>query len=149
MACNELKRLGSKWFGVGRGGLEWDRVGWSGLERNSTKPEVLRFYWYFLISYFEVLSRLATREAARVYQFITNNHASFHFWWKENLLNHQKVSKYYEHDCRQEVLSWTDCFDFFDKIYSKKIFSIQNRKSESHDRIQHVWICLYAKFYVK
>ena len=34
-----------------------------------------------------------------VYHFITNNHASFHFWWKENLLNHQKVWKYYKHNC--------------------------------------------------
>ena len=25
----------------------------------------------------------------------------FHLWWKENLLNHQKVSEYYEHDCLQ------------------------------------------------
>ena len=32
--------------------------------------------------------------------FINNNHASFHFWWKENLVKHQKVSKYYENDCR-------------------------------------------------
>ena len=32
-------------------------------------------------------------------QFITNNHALFHLWWKENLLNHQKVSKYYVHGC--------------------------------------------------
>ena len=23
----------------------------------------------------------------------------FHLWWKENLLNNQKISKYYEHDC--------------------------------------------------
>ena len=27
--------------------------------------------------------------------FISNNRASFHLWW-----NHQKVSKYYEKDCR-------------------------------------------------
>ena len=31
--------------------------------------------------------------------FITNNHASFHLWWKENLVKHQKVSKYCDHDC--------------------------------------------------
>ena len=30
---------------------------------------------------------------------ITNNHASFHLWWKGNLLNHQKVPEYYELDC--------------------------------------------------
>ena len=49
---------------------------------------------------FEVLICAATREATFIYQFITNNHASFHFWLKENLLNHQKVTKYYELDCR-------------------------------------------------
>ena len=32
--------------------------------------------------------------------FISNNHPSFHLWWKENLVKHQKVSKYYETDCR-------------------------------------------------
>ena len=32
--------------------------------------------------------------------FITNNHASFHLWGKENLVKHQKVSKYYDHDYR-------------------------------------------------
>ena len=29
---------------------------------------------------------------------ITNNHASFHLWLKENLIKHQKVSKYYDVD---------------------------------------------------
>ena len=43
-------------------------------------------------------------EATRIYQFITNNHASFHLWWKEKLLNHQKVSNYHEHDCLQNFL---------------------------------------------
>ena len=33
-----------------------------------------------------------------------NNHASFHLWRKENLLNHQNVSKYYEHGCLQNFL---------------------------------------------
>ena len=28
--------------------------------------------------------------------FITNNHELFHLWWKKNLLNHQKFSKYYK-----------------------------------------------------
>ena len=31
--------------------------------------------------------------------FITNNHASFHLWWKENLVKYQEVSKYFDHDC--------------------------------------------------
>ena len=37
-------------------------------------------------------------------QFITNNHASFHLCWTENLLNHEKVSKYYEYDCLQNFI---------------------------------------------
>ena len=32
--------------------------------------------------------------------FIANNRVSFHLWWKENLVRHQKVSKHYENDCR-------------------------------------------------
>ena len=32
--------------------------------------------------------------------FITNNNqASFHLWWKENLVKQQKLSKYYVHGC--------------------------------------------------
>ena len=31
--------------------------------------------------------------------FITNNQPLFQLWWKENLVKHQKVSKYYDHDC--------------------------------------------------
>ena len=31
--------------------------------------------------------------------FITNNHELFHLWWKKNLLNHQKFSKYYKRCC--------------------------------------------------
>ena len=31
--------------------------------------------------------------------FIRDNCASFHLWWKENLVKHQKVSKYSENDC--------------------------------------------------
>ena len=31
--------------------------------------------------------------------FISNSRPSCHFWWKENLVKHQKVSKYYENDC--------------------------------------------------
>ena len=32
--------------------------------------------------------------------FTSNNPASFHLWWKENLVKHQKVSKYYQNYCR-------------------------------------------------
>ena len=37
--------------------------------------------------------------------FITNNHASIHLSLeKKKMLNYQKVSKYYEHDCLQNFL---------------------------------------------
>ena len=36
--------------------------------------------------------------------FINNNHASFHFWWKENSVMYQKISKYYIHDCLQNFV---------------------------------------------
>ena len=39
--------------------------------------------------------------------FISYNRPSFHLWWKENLVNHRKVSKYYETDCRSRL----DVFD--------------------------------------
>ena len=32
--------------------------------------------------------------------FISNNCPSFHLWWKENLVKHWKVSKYYKTNCR-------------------------------------------------
>ena len=31
--------------------------------------------------------------------FISNNHASFRFWCRENLVKYQKASKHYENDC--------------------------------------------------
>ena len=36
---------------------------------------------------------------------ISNNRALFHLRWKKNLVKHQKVSKYDENDCLQNVLS--------------------------------------------
>ena len=32
--------------------------------------------------------------------FVSSNRASFHLWLKKNMVKHQKVSKYYENDCR-------------------------------------------------
>ena len=36
--------------------------------------------------------------------FIINNPPLFHLWWKEHLVKHQKVSKYYEPDSLQIFL---------------------------------------------
>ena len=38
--------------------------------------------------------------------FISNNCASFYLLWQEKLVKHQKVSKYYENDCRLGHLLW-------------------------------------------
>ena len=35
--------------------------------------------------------------------FITNNRASFHLWWKENLIKHQKVPQHYFYDCSYKI----------------------------------------------
>ena len=43
-----------------------------------------------------MLSPSATREATCIYLFNTNNQALLHLWWKENLVKHQKFSKYYD-----------------------------------------------------
>ena len=65
---------------------------------------ILLSFEIFLISpnllRFQVLTRSASPEATCIYHFIANNHASFHLCEKENLVKHQKVSKYYNLDQR-------------------------------------------------
>ena len=51
-----------------------------------------------------MLSRWATPEATQTNQFITNNHASFHLWPKENLVKHEKFSQYYVLGCLRNFL---------------------------------------------
>ena len=61
-------------------------------------------FWDFpdICQFPKILSRLATSETTLTYHLITNHHAPFHLRWKGNVLNHQKVSKWYEHDCRKK-----------------------------------------------
>ena len=49
--------------------------------------------------------------------FISNNRASAHLWWKENLVKHQRVTKYYENDCRK-----------FGFLKYKEFFNLRARK---------------------
>ena len=37
--------------------------------------------------------------------FITNNDTQSHLWEKKNSVKHQKVSKYYDHDCWEEKIA--------------------------------------------
>ena len=76
--------------------------------------------------------------------FISNNCASFQFWLKENLVEHEKVSKYYENDCRYQISVWTGNSDFIDQICQKRVFPVENRKSEHRHWILRIRIGLGA-----
>ena len=61
----------------------------------SDRKVILGSFEIFLIFPKQVLKQ-------RVYtMFITNNHVLFYLWRKEHLVKHEKVSKNYDHDCRQ------------------------------------------------
>ena len=49
-------------------------------------------------SFPKILSRQVVRQLANT-MLISKNRLLFHLWWKESLVKHQKVSKYYETDC--------------------------------------------------
>ena len=72
--------------------------------------EVLRSSWYFLISkdpksyvIWQLVRKLVDT------MFITNNPDFSHLWRKENLINHQNVSKYYDQDCSIYLLKLYKC----------------------------------------
>ena len=73
--------------------------------------------------------------------FITNNHASFHLWWKENLLKYQKVSKYYVHNCSSHIIE-SDDEDIIQHLEEEasnavltNIFGEESSDSDSEDDI--------------
>ena len=56
--------------------------------------------------------------------FISNNRASFHWWWKENLVKHQRASKYYENDCRITSKNRPSLLDnIFINTHDKEVYS--------------------------
>ena len=73
--------------------------------------------------------------------FISDNRKSFHLWWKENLVKHQKVSKYYKNDCR---LKWLN----FGPNLPKKGYK-WNSKSKHQHWILRTWTSLGTKFQPK
>ena len=60
--------------------------------------------------------------------FISKHCASFHLWGKENLVKHQKVSKYYENDCecifKCEKIKMKFAKNTKKRIFKQKRFSI-------------------------
>ena len=55
--------------------------------------------------------------------FISNNRASFYLWGKENLVKNQKVSIYYETDCRWITLRLKRICDNDEKFTVRSIES--------------------------
>ena len=74
---------------------------------------VLGYYSMGLGTFLIFPSFLCFRQLVRQLVYITlisNNRASFHLWRKENLVKHQKVSKYYENDRRILLVAFgNDC----------------------------------------
>ena len=67
--------------------------------------------------------------------FITNNCTLFHLWWKENLVKHQKVSKYYE-----MIVEST----FIEMIFPNKWSYIRD-SIYNHSRMKHLKFNKYMK----
>ena len=58
----------------------------------------------------------------------------------------QRVSKYFDHDCRYQVSAQTNNFKFLDQANQKKVFSTGKRKNGNHYGILHIQISLSLKF---
>ena len=72
------------------------------------RDNLIKFWDFSDFSYFpktSVLSCLGTRETALIYLLTRNIYTLFHWWWKENLLNHQNLWKYYGHGSLVNFLS--------------------------------------------
>ena len=60
---------------------------------------------------------------------ISNNRASFHLWWKKNLVKHQKVSEYYENGCRRKNGNQDSSFDLVENF--NKVFNFMSQNANS------------------
>ena len=69
----------------------WEKEDWA-LAMIPWSFNIILNFPNFLRSY--VLSRSTTRLATGIYRFITNNQTLCHLSWKENLVKHQKFSKF-------------------------------------------------------
>ena len=70
---------------------------------------------------------------------ISNNRASFQFWWTKNLL-HQRVSKYYENVCRSRI---PDAWSV--KIIVLLIVKTENRTKKSLTQLSYY--CFEKRYY--
>ena len=82
--------------GLGTG--HWAIILWN-LDTFLIFPNFLRYFFSCVGNEGRLAANMVVRQLLRqlVYTMsVSNNHPSFHLWWKENLVKHQKVSKYYE-----------------------------------------------------
>ena len=63
--------------------------------------------------------------------FISNNHTSFHLWWKENLVKHQKVLKHYGNDWCFKTPDKPTCIELILTNWSN-LFQHSNAFETSH-----------------
>ena len=63
--------------------------------------------------------------------FISNNRASFHFWWKENMVKHLGDSKYYGNDCSN--IPRNSPFCSFASFSNVSLTPFNNKPSSSRD----------------
>ena len=80
--------------------------------------------------------------------FITNNHVSFHLWWKETCVKHQKVSKYHEYVWGIKFQLSLKILIFWENIPKKSIYG-QKQKKWTSPLSLHIRISLATKFQLK
>ena len=82
--------------------------------------------------------------------FITNNHASFQFWWEENLLNIKNSQNILTWIADTKVSCSTNYLEFYDQICSGRLFLAEKtKKDEQLYSVLHIQIMLGTKYSVK
>ena len=73
---------------------------------------------------------------------LSDNGPSFHLWWKENLVKHREVSKYYETDCGSRILSHSSCVQVIGPV-----FWILDPRTQVSDPV--FWVSVYSVIIAK
>ena len=100
--------------------------------------------------------------------FLSNNRPSFPLWWKQNLVKHQQVSKYYVNDCLQNFVLlfisllptkfvknshiWSKIYLIFLKNVLKQTWNSFNTKFQAQRKARNssyqVWLILPQFFHL-
>ena len=74
--------------------------------------------------------------------FITKYRTSFHLWWKEKLVKHRKVSKYYETVCR--VANFADIIKFQPCLWKQLLKTQKKVKRFGNYALKHKYIFAFS-----